>query len=144
MSETDDTPNVAVAKAYFRTVDAGGDPTPLFHEKLDFYYPKFGRTVGTAAFGEFVGGIMGTLQSIAHPIETMAFTEQGDTVVVEGLMRGQTATGERWQGGETPAGRFCSVFAIRDGRIQRMHIYVDPDYGSRNAEGFVWGRDRSW
>ena len=144
MSEIQDSPNVALIKEYFRRVDLGEDAMPLFTNDFQFFYPKFGVTAGKEGFLEFVTGLFTMVKSISHPIETINFIEQGNQIVAEGLFHGETHSGTRWSPGTTPGGRFCSVFGILDGRIRRMHIYVDPDYGATNTAGFLWGRDRQW
>jgi hypothetical protein len=30
------------------------------------------------------------------------------------------------------------VFEIRDGKIQRLHIYLDPDYGDADTARYPW------
>jgi ketosteroid isomerase-like protein len=37
--------------------------------------------------------------------------------------------------GKTPGRRFCNVFKFRDGRISRLHIYLDPDYTGEKNRG---------
>jgi hypothetical protein len=63
----------------------------------------------------------------------------GTTVAVEGLTRGRHRDGD-WQAG-TPqwgAGRFCNIFEIWDFKIQRLHIYLDPDYAGRDTDRYSW------
>lgn len=86
-------------------------------------------------------GILPTLERAVHyPNED--FVIAGDMIAVEGTTSGRTSSGVEWQGGQTPAGRFCNVFVVTDGLIKRMHIYLDPDYGSADAQRFLWP-DRS-
>ncbi|MDB5715193.1 MAG: hypothetical protein JWO15_2590 [Sphingomonadales bacterium] len=144
MVDNQDSPNVALVKEYFLRVDTGEDVSPLFTEDFTFFYPKFGLTTGMQAFMEFATGLFTKVKSIGHPIATLNFIEQGDQLVAEGLFHGEMHSGAHWAPGETPAGRFCSVFGLRNGRIHRMHIYVDPDYAGSNAAGFLWGTDRKW
>ena len=40
---------------------------------------------------------------------------------------------------EHGAGRWCDVFEIRDGKIQRCFIYLDPDYAGQDT-----GRYPGW
>jgi ketosteroid isomerase-like protein len=129
----------AIASAYFSRLD-GGDPTlmDLFDDDLLLYFPKFGVARGKEAFGAFAAGIMPTLSAVQHFIDPDAFAIAGDRVVVEGTTRGAMANGAQWAGGETPGGRFCNVFEIRDGRIARLFIYLDPDYAGADTERFLW------
>ncbi|MGH3950534.1 MAG: hypothetical protein ACRDSE_15675 [Pseudonocardiaceae bacterium] len=35
-------------------------------------------------------------------------------------------------------GRWCDVFEIRDWRIQRCFIYLDPDYAGKDTSRYAW------
>jgi hypothetical protein len=41
------------------------------------------------------------------------------------------------------AGNWCDVFEIRDWKIQRVFVYLDPDYAGRDTERYPWlaGKD---
>jgi hypothetical protein len=46
-----------------------------------------------------------------------------------------------WRAGvPTPAGAgyWADVFEIRDFKIQRCFIYLDPDYGSQDTARYPW------
>jgi len=135
-----------VALEYFRRLDAG-DPTlmDLYDPDVTFYFPKFGVGRGRAQLGE-VGGALGqVVAAMAHDMSTATFVAAGDRVVVEGVSRGQLRDGRSWSGGETPAGRYCNVFEVKGGKIVRLFIYLDPDYGGDDEGRFLWGRDgRAW
>lgn len=136
---------IEAVREYYRRADAGASNLlDLFTPDFSFYYPKYGLGCGPADFSEFARGLLSSARSIVHPPESLRFIEHGSTVVVEGLIDGQLHSGETWKGGHTPTGRFCSVFDFEDGLIRRMHIYVDPDYGSLNKAGFFWGVQRKW
>ena len=142
--EAEDSPNVAIVREYFRRSDTRqADLFELFADDFEFYFPKFGLGRGKRDFARF-GGILGQAMEVFHDQDALRFIESGDHVVVEGLTYGQDAEGRSWRGGETPGGRFCSVFVLRDGLIARHYIYADPDYASRDLEGFRWGTDRTW
>ncbi|GAB6986540.1 hypothetical protein JCM10369A_30640 [Nocardioides pyridinolyticus] len=47
---------------------------------------------------------------------------------MEGTSSGRAVDGAEWRAGVTRAGRWCDVFEIRDGRIHRPFVYLDPDY----------------
>jgi hypothetical protein len=36
------------------------------------------------------------------------------------------------------AGRWCDVFEIRDFLIQRVFIYLDPDYAGTDTDRYPW------
>jgi hypothetical protein len=48
---------------------------------------------------------------------------QGDFVVAEGSSEVALKTGEKWTDS-----KWCDVFEIRNGKIQRPCIYLDPEY----------------
>ena len=39
---------------------------------------------------------------------------------------------------EWAAGRWCDVFEIRDWKIQRCFIYLDPDYAGKDTARYPW------
>ena len=39
---------------------------------------------------------------------------------------------------EWAAGRWCDVFEIRDWKIQRVFIYLDPDYAGKDTARYPW------
>ena len=144
MSELSDDKKITLLLEYFRLADQGGpEVLDLFHEDVEFYFPKFGIGVGRQAFLEFVTGFEGALEFIRHDYDKLMFISAGDHVVVEGPSQGKMS-GRTWVGGQTPGGRFCNVFRFRDNRISSIHIYLDPDYTGEDAPRFRWGRDRRW
>jgi hypothetical protein len=134
------TSKVEIVREYYRRSDAGDFPTELFTPDFQFYFPKFGLGHGPAEFFEMAGGLMAkTMKRAAHHRDDLVLIEQGALVAAEGTTEGLGADDVEWCGGKTPGGRFCSVFAFApNGLISRMHIYLDPDYTSRNLAGFVW------
>jgi ketosteroid isomerase-like protein len=141
LNDSSTSPLISVVKEYFRRSDAGDFPTELFSPDFQFFFPKYGTGRGPDQFRELAEGMQRKLEltSIQHDVDGALYIEQGDHVVVEGKTAGSTRDGARWKGGETPGGRFCSVFAFNaNGVINRMHIYLDPDYTGRDSEGFAW------
>ena len=63
----------------------------------------------------------------------------GDTIVAEGTSYGEHQDGA-WRAGlpDWGAGRWCDVFEIRDFLIQRVFIYLDPDYAGKDTERYPW------
>jgi hypothetical protein len=59
--------------------------------------------------------------------------------VCEGTSHGEHRDGP-WRAGvpEWAAGRWCDVFEIRDWKIQRCFIYLDPDYAAKDTERYPW------
>lgn len=135
-----------IVREYFARVDQGrADTMDLFTDDFEFFFPKFGVGRGKDAFGSLIAGLLSTLSRIVHPADSMTIFGS-DVVVAEGLTNGETKDGTTWQGGQTPGGRFCSVFEFSGDLISRMFVYVDPDYGGHDEARFLWGtsRDRQW
>jgi hypothetical protein len=59
--------------------------------------------------------------------------------VVEGTTHGMLADGTEWHAGRgSLGGRFVDVFEIRDSKIQRLFIYLDPDYADADTARYAW------
>ena len=146
MSNAKDSRNVATVKEYYARGDAGRtDLFDLFSDDLKFYFPKFGIGAGKATFAEFITGFMTAVKSISHDVAAMRIIEAGGIVVVEGVTNGTYYDDRSWSGGKTSGGRFCSVFEFNgEGLINRMHVYLDPDYMGDDARRFLWGESRCW
>jgi hypothetical protein len=82
------------------------------------------------------------LKAIRHDYAYFNYIINGDQVVVEGTSSGMTADGVEWRAGVTHAGRWCDVFEIRDFKIQRLFIYLDPDYAGADVARYPWLRQR--
>ena len=124
---------------YFERSDAGQFPSDLFTEDFQFYVPKFGVGRGVREFMAMAANA--GVKQIRHPPDKLLLIEDGDNVAVEGTTEGTTANGVEWRGGSSPAGRFATIFTFnRAGLIERMYIYVDPDFDSGHAAGFRWNR----
>jgi hypothetical protein len=67
----------------------------------------------------------------------------GPRVIVEGTTFGHDKAGRSWDGGATSGGRFCSVFDFNDdGQVQRMYVYMNPDYVGADPQRHYWNRAR--
>jgi hypothetical protein len=129
----------AAVLRYFRQSDVGQFPAELFTEDFTFFVPKFGVGHGLAEFGEMAASF--GVKAMKHNLDALVLVQEGPVVAVEGTTEGVTADDVAWKGGETPGGRFASVFHFNpQGLIERMSIYVDPDFAGRHAEGFKWSR----
>ncbi len=136
----------AVVLTYFKALDAGGtaaDGTGLFDlfaDDAQAYFPKWGIADGKLEIMEMYGAVGEILKSIKHHYADFNWVFSGtDMVVCEGTSHGQhrdgawTADQPKWG-----AGRFCDVFEIRGGKIQRLFIYLDPDYANQDAARYPW------
>lgn len=132
-----------VALEYFKRMDRGESVLDLFDEHAEFCFPKWGVAYGRAQIGQLFGDLMRILASVSHDIAHANFIQQGDLVVVEGTSTGSMKSGEKWRAGVTHAGRWCDVFEIRDFRIHRCYVYLDPDYGDRDVDRYPWLGERS-
>lgn len=133
-------PNIGDAKiqaiiTYFEKVDAGDTSyVDLFTDDVKFFFPKFGTTQGKDSLIEFGQRISASLGSIWHDIPNFNFIASGETLVVEGQEGGTMKDGTVWPDKQVSQGRFCSVFEFSGSLINRMYIYVDPDFPSHDAK----------
>ena len=128
----------AVADAYFKRMDAGQDFLDLFAEDAYVYFPKHTPARGIDEVRQLFADIFVLFKSVVHEVAYFNYITQGDRLVVEGTTHGVLADGTTWRATEGLGGRFCNVFEIRDGKIQRLHIYLDPDYGDADVARYPW------
>ena len=122
------------------TTSTGGSILDLFADDAQVYFPKWGVAEGKEQIGQMFGDIGGTLKSIVHHYPTFNWIFSGsDYVVCEGTSHGEHNSGQ-WRAGvpEWGAGRWCDVFEIRDWKICRVFIYLDPDYGGKDTDRYPW------
>ena len=136
----------SVALEYLKAFDAsgvtstGGSILDLFADDAQVYFPKWGLATGKDQIGRLFGDVGGTLKSIVHHYSHFNWVFSGsDLVVCEGTSHGEHRDGP-WRAGvpEWGAGRWCDVFEIRDWKIQRCFIYLDPDYAGRDTSRYPW------
>jgi hypothetical protein len=104
------------------------------------YFPKWGLAHGKAEIGKWLSELGPTIKSITHHFSHFNFIFSGsDYVVCEGTSHGEHRDGP-WRAGvpEWAAGRWCDVFEIRDWKIQRCFIYLDPDYAGKDTARYPW------
>jgi ketosteroid isomerase-like protein len=141
----------SVALEYLKAFDnagitsSGGSILDLFADDAQVYFPKWGVATGKEEIGRLFGDVGGTLESILHDYATFNWVMTGsDTFACEGTSVGAHRDGA-WRAGVTHAGRWCDVFEVRDFKIQRCFIYLDPDYAGSDTERYPWlsveGRD---
>ena len=136
----------SVALEYFKSMDNGGVTVDgqsmftLFDARAQAYFPKWGLANGRAEIEKMFGDVGSTLKGITHHYATFNWVfSGGDVLVCEGTSHGEHRDGA-WRAGlpESAAGRFCDVFEIRDFLIQRVFIYLDPDYASNDTARYPW------
>jgi hypothetical protein len=139
----------SVALEYLKAFDNGGvTPTgdsilDLFADDAQVYFPKWGLANGKEEIGKLFGDVGGTIKNIAHDYAMFNYVfSSSDMLVVEGTSHGEHQDGP-WRAGapEWAAGRWCDVFEIRDFKIQRCFIYLDPDYAGADTERYPWLRE---
>jgi len=122
----------AIALEYLRRLDRGEAFFDLLDDYAQVYFPKWGVAIGRSEIEKLFGDLTGTVSRIQHHSAYFNVIQQGDMVVVEGTTHGTTATGVEWR-----TGRWCDVFEIRDFKIQRCYIYLDPDYAGADSTSVV-------
>jgi SnoaL-like domain len=141
----------SVALEYLKAFDNGGVTSSgdsildLFAEDAQVYFPKWGIANGKEQIGQLFGDVGGTLKAIRHDYASFNWVFSGsDVVVAEGTSYGEHRDGP-WRAGvpDWAAGRWCDVFEIRDFKIQRCFIYLDPDYAGKDTERYPWLAERA-
>lgn len=139
----------AVVIGYLKAFDNGGTGADgrgvldFFAEDAHFFFPKWGLAKGKAEISRLFGDLGPTVKAISHHFESFNWFQDGsDVIVAEGTTHGEHRDGP-WRVGvpEWAAGRFCGVFEIRDGLIQRCFIYLDPDYAGQDTARYPWLTD---
>jgi ketosteroid isomerase-like protein len=125
-------------------IPTGGSIFDLFADDAQVYFPKWGLATGKEQITKMVSDLGAAIKHIEHHYAQLNWVFSGDTVVCEGTSHGEHRDGA-WRAGvpEWGAGRWCDVFEIRDWKIQRVFIYLDPDYAGRDTERYPWLADRS-
>jgi SnoaL-like domain len=123
---------------------SGGSILDLFADDAQVYFPKWGLASGKEQVGKLFTEIGSTIKSIEHHFASFNFIFSGsDYIVCEGTSHGVHRDGP-WRAGvpEHGAGRWCDVFEIRDWKIQRCFIYLDPDYAGKDTDRYPWLRNK--
>lgn len=118
----------------------GGSILDLFAEDAQVYFPKWGLAEGHDQIGQLFADIGGSLKSITHHYAHFNWIFSGsDHVVCEGTSHGEHNDGP-WRAGVPlwAAGHWCDVFEVRDFKIQRLYIYLDPDYAGKDTSRYPW------
>jgi ketosteroid isomerase-like protein len=141
----------SVALEYLKAFDNGGVTSTgdsileLFADDAQVYFPKWGLATGKEEIGQLFGDVGETIHEITHDYASFNWIFSGtDTLAVEGTSFGEHRHGP-WRAGEPEwsAGRWCDVFEIRDFKIQRCFIYLDPDYAGVDTERYPWLREKT-
>lgn len=123
---------------------SGGSILDLFAEDAQVYFPKWGLATGKEQIGQLFSDVGSTIKSIKHHYSHFNWIFSGlDLFVCEGTSHGDHKDGP-WRAGypEWGAGRWCDVFEVRDFKIQRCFIYLDPDYAGKDSSRYPWIREQ--
>ena len=140
----------SVALEYLKAFDKGGVTSEggsildLFADDAQVYFPKWGLAGGKDQIGKLFGDVGATIKSIEHHYASFHWIFSGsDVIVCEGESHGEHRDGP-WRAGvpQSGAGRWCDVFEIRDWKIQRVFIYLDPDYAGKDIARYPWLSNR--
>ncbi len=124
----------SIALEYLKAFDnkgvtsTGESILDLFAEDAQVFFPKWGLATGKPDIGRLFSDFGGRLRNILHDYASFNWIMTGtDLFAVEGTSAGEHVDGS-WRAGVTHGGRWCDVFEVRDFKIQRCFIYLDPDY----------------
>jgi hypothetical protein len=136
----------SVAVEYLKAFDnagvtsTGASILDLFADDAQVYFPKWGVASGKEQIGTLFAEVGATLKSVTHHYAYFNWIFSGsDLLVCEGTSHGEHRDGA-WHAGNPPwgAGNWCDVFEIRDWKIQRVYIYLDPDYAGQDTSRYPW------
>lgn len=128
----------ALALEYLRRLDSRSSFFELFDDQAQVYFPKWGLARGRSEYEQLFSDLGKMIAEFRHDHAYLNVIQQGDVVVIEGTSSGVTTNGVCWSAGQTLAGRWCDVFEIRDFKIQRCFIYLDPDYEDADTSRYPW------
>ena len=113
----------SVAAEYLKALDLGKEFFHLFAEDAEVFFPNWGVAIGEEEIKKLFSDLGGMVEEFRHHQAYINWIIQGDMVVAEGSSEGKLKTGERWSDS-----KWCDVFEIREGKIKRLYIYLDPEY----------------
>lgn len=120
---------INVVKNFYAKLDqADASLLDLFAEDVQLFFPKFGIAQGKSSLGELGKRFALEIDKIQHIQDGFRFVYDGDTLVLEGQMRGVMQNGDRWPTSQTGSHHFCTVFEFDALLIKRVSIYLDPDF----------------
>ena len=136
-----------IATSYLKSLDAGGvSPTTglglfeHFTDDAEVYFPKWGVARGNGRSPATLRRRRRDAAVDQAQLRRLHLVHDRDRkFAVEGTSEGEHRDGA-WVAGEPDwgAGRFCDTFEVRDGKIARLFIYLDPDYAGQDTERYDW------
>lgn len=128
---------IEVINNYFAKIDNRAFDENYYNlvtEDVQLYFPKFGFKRGKAGLSQLGERFGRFIKKLRHDFECFNYISQGDQIVVEGIVEGETVDGIKWPDNEFAHGRFCNVFEFEGLLIKRVHIYEDPDFTSQDLK----------
>ncbi len=113
----------SIASEYLKSLDYGRDFFHLFAEDAEVFFPNWGVARGAAEYKRLFSDLGAIVEDFRHHHAYINWIIEDDMVVAEGSSEGKLKSGESWTDS-----KWCDVFEIRDGKIQRLYIYLDPEY----------------
>lgn len=120
---------------FLATLDAMGDVFSLMTDDVRFEFPKWGVAKGKQEAGQFFQALGGYLAALRHPPETFTYYVGERRVAIEGRSVGKLQNGKSWE-----AGPFVVVYEFEGELINRVAIYLDPDYADETQSRYPWTR----
>jgi hypothetical protein len=137
----------AVAESHLKALDAEGlsSTTGLglfdrFADDAEVYFPKWGFARGKSEITQMFSDVVGTLKAINHHYGGVTWYMNGtDRFAVEATSEGEHRDGP-WMADQPKwgAGRWFDCFTVKDGKITRLFIYLDPDYAGKDISRCGW------
>lgn len=126
---------IELGTRFLATLDAMGDVFSLMTDDVQFEFPKWGIARGKAEAGQFFQALGGYVAALRHPPETFQYYVGDRRVVIEGRSVGRLHNGKSWE-----AGHFVVVYGFAGELINRVAIYLDPDYADETQDRYPWTR----
>jgi hypothetical protein len=136
----------SIATEYLKAFDRGGITSTggsildLFADDAQVYFPKWGVANGKEEIRRLFAEVGSTIKSVVHDYAYFNWIFSGsDLFVCEGTSHGVHRDGQ-WRAGVPVwgAGQWCDVFEVHDWKIQRLFIYLDPDYAGGDTRRYPW------
>jgi hypothetical protein len=128
----------ALALECFRRLDAREDLRELLDARASVHFPKWGIARGAEEIGRLFDDVRGLYPEFRHHAEYANFVIGEHLVVVEGVSSGALSSGERWRAAGRLTGRWSAVLDLREGRIDRLFMYLDPDAAAQDTSRYAW------
>lgn len=113
----------SVANEYLKNLDGGKNFFHLFAEDAEVFFPDWGVAVGLDSIKNLFEDLGAKVEDFRHHHAYINWIISDDYLVAEGSSEGKLKSGESWTDS-----KWCDVFEIRDGKIHRLYIYLDPEY----------------